>query len=276
MIQIFEYTDYRKYLADWYTGMKAEDSHFSYRYIGTSAGIDAGNLAKVIKGQRNLSIPAALKLAAFMKLARKEKEYFQNMILFCDARNHKDRKRYFEAMMTFKESNVRILDAAQYEFYNKWYYTAVREALAFFPFNGENCSELGKIIIPSISADEVKKAIDLLQKLDLIEQNKKGFYKRKDALISTGNDVQSLALNNFIINTMKLAEQSITRSPGEINLSSVSLTLSENDFKEVQSEVRAFRRRIMEMAKKSMKPQRVYQFNMQLFPLTKSMKRTGK
>ena len=108
-----------------------------------------------------------------------------------------------------------------------------------------------------------------------MELHQHGFYKRKDALISTGNDVQSLALNNFIINTMKLAEQSINRSPGGINLSSVSLTLAEKDFKKVQDEIRAFRRRIMDIAKNSDSPERVYQFNMQVFPLTKPMERKG-
>ncbi len=74
---------------------------------------------------------------------------------------------------------------------------------------------------------------------------------------------------------MKLAEQSIDRSPGGINLSSVSLTMSEKDFNQVQDEVRAFRRRIMEIAKSSENPERVYQFNMQVFPLTKPLKRKG-
>ena len=80
MANIYEYTDYRKFLSDWYTVMKAGNARFSQRCIGTGAGIDAGNFANVVKGKRNLSIPVALKLADFMKLTRKEKQLLKKIV----------------------------------------------------------------------------------------------------------------------------------------------------------------------------------------------------
>jgi len=266
---VFEYTDYRKFLKDTFDAMKAATPKVSYRSIAAQAGINAGNLVKILKGERNLTLAAALKLYEVCSFCKKEKEYFQNMLLFCQAKNHAEKKRHFEHMMSFKESKVRVVEADQYEFYDKWYYTAVREALAFFPFNGENAGALGRLIIPVVSAEEVKKAIELLVSLRLIEKDANGCYKRREALLSSGIGAQSIALNNYIISSMSLAQQAIGRGEGVMNLSSVTLTMSTEDFIKVEEEIRALRRTIMDMASRSRAPNRVWQVNLQIFPLTK-------
>lgn len=267
MINVYEYTDYRKFLRDYCESMKKEDARFSYRSFASQCAINPGNFIRMLNGRRNLTLASAVKLSSGLNFTIKEKNYFQTMILFCHAMNHGDKKRYFEEMMSFKESAVRFLNADQYEFYDAWYYTAVRESLAFFPLNDHNFKELGNILTPSISLKDVAKAVSLLLKLGLIE--KRGHcYKRTDALISTGNNIRSIVLNNFVINTMKLAEQAVNRGTDEMNLSTVTLSISGDGFHKVQDEVRAFRRRIMEIAKECPGPDRVYQCNMQVFPLT--------
>jgi uncharacterized protein (TIGR02147 family) len=140
--------------------------------------------------------------------------------------------------------------------------------LAFFPLTDSNFGALGKCIIPGISEKQVSQAIALLLDLKLAEKTEQGAYRRTDALISTGNDIRSLTLNNFVINTMRLAEQAISKGINETNLSSVSFSVASRDFEAVQEEIRKCRRRIMEIAKESAVPDRVYQFNIQLFPLT--------
>jgi uncharacterized protein (TIGR02147 family) len=269
MISLFEYTDFRKYLTDYYEDRKKERSRFSYRQLSAQGGINPGNFAKMLKGERNLTLAAAIKLARALKLNKRERDYFQAMVLFCQAENHGEKKRCFEELMAFKESSVRILDANQYRFYDKWYYTAVREALAFFPLTDSSFGALGKCIIPAISGKQVAQAVALLLDLKLAEKTEQGAYRRTDTLISTGNDIRSLTLNNFVINTMRLAEQAINQGLKDTNLSSVTFSVANRDFEAIQEEVRKCRRRILEIAKESNAPDRVYQFNMQLFPMTR-------
>lgn len=269
MLNIFEYTDFRKYLTDYYEDRKKENPRFSYRLLTLRSGLNAGNFTRMLKGERNLTIASSIPLARVLKLTKREQEYFQTMILFCQAKTHKEKRQYFEELMSFKESSVRILDADYYKFYDKWYYTAVREALAFFPLTEEKYSFLGKCIIPSITEKQVAEAVELLLNLNLIEKDQNGLYKRTNMLLSTGNDIRSITLNNFVINTMKLAEQAINTGLKETNLSSVSFSISDKDFREVQEEIRNCRRRIMEIAHNCKDPDRVYQFNIQLFPMTK-------
>lgn len=268
MINIFTYTDFRKYLTDFYEDRRKTDPHFSYRSLSDQSGINPGNFIKMLKGERNLTLVAAIKLSHPMGLNKRERDYFQAMIRFSQAKNHEEKKQCFEEIIAFKESSVRVLDAGYYLFYDKWYYTAVREALSFFPLTDNNFAELGKAIIPAISVKQVEKTVALLLELKLVVKEENGFYQRTDAVLSTGNEVRSLILNNFVIHTMKLAAQAINAKVQETNLSTVTCSLNSEGFNLVQEEIRKCRRRILEIAKGSNVPDRVYQFNMQLFPLT--------
>lgn len=268
MTHIFDYTDFRKFLTDYYKDQKKTNSRFSYRFLTAQSGLNPGNFAAMLKGERNLTTEATSQLARTLNLNKSETKYFHSMVLFCQAKNHEDKKGHFEELLRFKESTVRIIDAEHYMFYDRWYYTAVREALAFFPLKDDNFAQLGKCIIPSISESQVARSISLLMNLNLIKKDHEGLYKRTDTLLSTGNDIRSLTLNNFAINTMRLATSAINTGLKETNLSSVSFSLSSEEFREVQEEIRRCRKKIMEIAKESAHPDRVYQFNMQLFPLT--------
>ncbi len=268
MLNIFDYTDFRKYLMDYCQEQKKSNPRFSYRFLTSQGGINPGNFSKMLKGERNFTLSSAIQLAHVLKLSKRERDYFQAMILFCQAKNHDEKKRHFEELMTFKESTVRVLDASQYMFYDKWYYTAVRESLAFFPLTDNNFGQLGKFLIPSVTDKQVENAVKLLLELKLIEKNNAGFYKRTNALLSTGNDIKSLTLNNFVINNMMLAAKAINNGVKETNLSSVTFSISENDFQEVQEEIRRCRRKILEIAKNCTDSDRVFQFNVQLFPMT--------
>ncbi|MCX7727213.1 MAG: TIGR02147 family protein [Chitinispirillaceae bacterium] len=276
MVNIFNYTDYRKYLQDYYDDRRKEDNSFSLRKLASLSGINAGNLTKILKGERNLTLSAASRICRTIQLNKKERDYFNTMVLFCQAKTLEEKKHYFEELSSFKESSVRILDATYYTFYDKWYYTAVREALAFFPLTDNNMEELGKCIIPKISKKQVKEAISLLLKLGLIKKDPDGNYSRTDALISTGNNIRSLTLNNFVINTMKLAAEAINKGLKETNLSSVTFSIAEKEFNLIQEEIRRCRRNIMEIAKNCSDPDRVYQLNIQLFPLTNRYKGRSK
>ena len=50
MINIFTYTDFRKYLTDYYEDRKKVNPRFSYRSLTAMGGINPGNFAKMLKG----------------------------------------------------------------------------------------------------------------------------------------------------------------------------------------------------------------------------------
>lgn len=276
MKSVFEYTDYRLFLKDYYTEKREANKAFSHRFIAERVGFKSGgHFSQIISGKANISITFIEKFAEFLKLNKREASYFQNMVLFNQAKNHQDKKRYFEKMMSFKEAKVKTVSAEQYEFYDKWYYTAVREVLNFYPFSGDY-TELAKLVTPPISSSEAKQAIDLLERLKLISRNESGIYTLTDALITTGYGVQSVCINNHILNTLDLAKTAIDRfNRDERNFSWVGLSVSDKGYQAIIEELRAFRRKMMSIVDQDKDPDRAYLFNFQVFPLSKRYKKKG-
>jgi uncharacterized protein (TIGR02147 family) len=107
MIEIFQYSDYRKFLYDWYQDKKKSNASVSYRMIARQVGYNSpAYLSMIISGKIGLSLSMALKFGAYIKLKKKEAEYFQNMILFADVKTHDEKLRYFEKLSSYKESTI--------------------------------------------------------------------------------------------------------------------------------------------------------------------------
>jgi uncharacterized protein (TIGR02147 family) len=152
---------------------------------------------------------------------------------------------------------------------------AIREMLSYFPFKGDY-SALAKNVRPSISPMEAKKAIELLSRLGLIEKNSDGLYKKTTASVSAAPLGGSIAITNQALQTMQLARESLDRFPKEQrNISGVAFSVSQETFDRMQEEVRNFRKRILELAQSDLNPDTVYQFNVQLFPLSACPEKKG-
>jgi uncharacterized protein (TIGR02147 family) len=274
MQSVFEYSDYRKFLFDFYREKKASQKGFSHRYIAEKVGFKSGgHFSQILSGTANISITFIERLADFCDLNKREYLYFQNMVLFNQAKNLADKKRHFEKMMSFKESRVRTVSAQEYEFYDKWYYTAIRELLSFYPFS-DNYEELSRMLVPAIPAVEARRAIELLGRLKLISRDEAGRWRPTDALISTGYDAQSVCINNFVFNSLELAKCAIDSfDRKERNFSWVSLSASPRGYQAIVEELRQSRRRIMEIVKNDERPDRAYLFNFQVFPISKPYSR---
>jgi uncharacterized protein (TIGR02147 family) len=269
MIDIFQYTDYRKYLTDFYEAEKKRNPHFSHRYIAQKVGFSSsGFFSKILQGKTNISTALAFKFSEFLKHKRHESDFFELLVLFNQAKNHAEQKRWFEKILAFSKSKVKIVDISQYKFFEKWYYVAIRELLASYKFNGDY-KQLAKHLHPAIRPSEARKAIEVLLRLGLIKKDETGVYVQTDILLSSGYDTQSIAINNFQIATLGLAKESIDRFRREDrDISTLTLSFSGDTYKTICEKLKTFRRELLELVKNDAgNVDRVYQINFQIFPL---------
>jgi uncharacterized protein (TIGR02147 family) len=269
MKSIFDYSDYRSFLADFYNEKKAENPKFSYRFIAQHVGFkSAGHFTKIIQGKANISVSLALRFAEFLKFNKKQTDYFQSLVLYNQAKNHQDKRRQFEKILTFKNAKIVTVHGSQYEFYEKWYYTVVREILAIVPVK-DNFAELAVRIVPPITEKEAKKAIDVLERLGFIVRDEEGYYRQANPLLMADRDTTSLAIDNFVVSNIDLARQAIDRFPkNERKLSATMLTISKATYDKIINELLEFRKHILTLAQQDQQPERTYQFNFQVFPVS--------
>ena len=268
MPEIFNYTDYRKFLSDWLEEKKKLSPSVSYRQIARIVGYRSpGYLSTLLAGKIKMSLAMCLKFCVALKLPKRACDYFQCMVLFGNADSHKEREEYFNKMRSFKEASVHIVASDQYRYYEKWHHSAVRAILDFYPFR-EEYEKIGKLLIPAVSAEKIRSSFELLKELKLIKKDGKGFYRPTTDVISSGYDATGMAINTFLFNSLRLSEAALGRYRlDERNFSCLTLGISENGFSEIRQELREFRRKIMKIAAND-SADRVYQFSFQLFPLS--------
>ncbi|OGJ93685.1 MAG: hypothetical protein A2487_02525 [Candidatus Raymondbacteria bacterium RifOxyC12_full_50_8] len=267
---VFNYTDYRKYLADYYIEQKAATPAFSYRYFAQKAGYNSSGMYKdIVSGRTNIQPSFIAKLSKAMRHGRREEEYFENMVLFNQAKGVDEKKKYFERMMRFYNSKAYLVDSSQYEFYSKWYYSAIRDLLEVIDIK-DDYQKLARSLNPTIRPEQSKKAIDILLELGMIKKNASGYYKATDKIITTGDEVKSLYVKNFQKAMMELAKEALDRHPADHrNISTVTFNISKETYKTIETELVACRKKILTLVDNDQNVDRVYQLNLQLFPLSK-------
>jgi uncharacterized protein (TIGR02147 family) len=268
-MNIFDYLDYRLFLKEFYEERKKTKSFFSYRYMGNKVGMDPGYLVRVMQGRLHIAEASIDKFCALCKLNEKEAAYFSAMVNFAKAKSERQIKLYFEKLLSLKDVKARRIEESQYEFYQKWYYSAVRALIGFCGFRG-NYKELAERLSPPISAWDAKKAVRLLERLKLVKKNARGVYEITDTTITTGKEWRSIAVREFQGQTIDLARESLERHAKEIrDISTVTVAVASDDLPEIRERISEFRNSILGLAAENPSPNCVYQLNIQLIPLSK-------
>jgi len=276
MPTIFTYNDSRQFLMDYYNEKKKNHPFFSYQVFANKAGLKSKTfIYKEIHGQKNLSKNATLSLAQAMDLKKKETEYFNALVHFTQAISEREREFYFNHMQTFGKNNLATeLRQNQYTYFSKWYCPALRELVAVFDFK-DDFKFLARLCNPPITAKQAKTAVQLLLELGLIQRTRSDRYVQTAKSLTTGDNVQSLAVQAFQKENLKLAIEAIDRYERNLrDISTLTASVSEAGFNRIKKEIAAFRKRLAALIEKDELADRVYQINFQLFPLSILPKRS--
>lgn len=270
MKSIFSYTDYREFLDDFYLEKKSSNPHFSFQVFALQAGFKSKSFIKlVIDGKKNLSERSIDQLNRALKLDEKALSFLKDLVEFNQAHSLQLRNFYFEKMLSYnKRSSARILLQQQYDYFSQWYHSTVREIVSAVDFH-DDFEKLGRMIKPAISARKAKASVDLLLKLGLIRKEKSR-YIQTDKTVTTGDEVRSLAVQNFHLQNMMLAGESISTCPSaDRDISSLIIGISETNFVRIKKEIQQFRKKLLEISND--KTDRVYHLNFQLFPTSEQI-----
>ena len=208
------------------------------------------------------------RFAAALDLGKAETVFFVNLVAANQARTHVDRSRSTEKLLSVKNVRVKTVEKAQFEFYKKWYYSAIRSLLEYHAFDGDY-EKLGQALSPPITAAEAKKAVKLLLKLGMVITSADKRMTLSDLLITTGAGHQSVAVINYQLAAMDLAKRAVQELPRE-RRSAVTLTLgvSAEGRRRILERVEALRKELMDIAAGDTDIDRVMQINVHAFPLT--------
>jgi uncharacterized protein (TIGR02147 family) len=268
MVDLFVYTDYRKYLRDFFGERRQSKAFLSLRYYAGKLGLDPGNFVKILNAERHLSPKALPKAIEFLKFSEREAEYFRTLVAFGKAKNQSDIRRLFERLASMKRIEPFEITSAVAEFYRRWYHTAIAGLLSFHDFDNDY-DALAKQLVPAITAKQARESVALLKAIGMVAKNADGLLKPVHELITTGDKWHASAIHEYQRETIRLAENAIDELPKAVrDVSTVSFAVNQEDFKEICSLAKDFRTSVMRIARESENADRLYQMNIQVFPLT--------
>jgi len=173
LTDIFDYTDYRKFLNDLYQARKATNRAMSYRYIAQKAGFNSPSFfGKILAGDTRFSHQSLMRLCEVFQLAGQEVEYFELLVNFEWARTEADKRHFFQRMQGLRRRAGRI---ASNDLESEWYLSPVLALCELGLFQGD-FQKLSQLVTPSITVQETRLAIETLMVFGRLVKEPSGRY----------------------------------------------------------------------------------------------------
>ncbi len=277
MERIEQYTDYRRFLKDYYKERKKQFKYFSYRYFCKKAGLNSpSRLKEVMDGKRNLTHSSIKSFALGLELTETDARYFTALVLFNQAKTSDVKQEHLEQLRNCRRKiKDKVIPIDMYAYYSKWYYTVVRELACLLDWK-ENYDLLAKSVNPEISVKEAKESIQFLIRTGFLKRSEQGRYIQTDPAISTGPEVVSPAVRELNRQMAELGERAIRVIPPSMrDMSSIRLGLSEKSYSKAKQEIQEFKNRLKMLANEDTESDKVYNLNVHLFPLSSEPKTPG-
>lgn len=271
MKEIVEYTDYRKYIRDYYEERK-RSSVFSWQKFALDAGFSSAVfLQYVCEGKKNLSVGSAGSVANAMGLVGFEYEYFVLMVSYAHAKSNEAKKAAFEERCALANAHkVRVLGDEEFKYFKSWKNSVIRELAPHMP--GAKPLEMAHACKPKISAAEVSETLDFLVKAKLLKKDRSGNYQQTDKTIKMAPvEAVPLAARDLQRQMGEFAVKAIDLPISERVMSGYTLGLTRRAYERIKKETEEYYRRVVAIATEEDETEQVYRLNVQLFPLSERL-----
>lgn len=272
MKKIIEYTDYRRYIADYYADRK-ERRAFTWRDFAKSAGFSSPVYLKLVaEGKYSLSDVAADRVATAMELKDWEVDYFKVLVCLNHAKDNDSRRHFFNEMLRIADAHkATIVEGDSFRFFSDWKNPVIRELAPAMP--GAKPLAMARACMSKITAAEVSETLAFLTRAGLLKKNADGSFSQTEQFVSTGPmEITPLAVCELHRQMGEMALDSIEGvSQKERHFSGLTMGLSTNSYELILKEIAGFRKRIAGIVMADDKMERVYRLNMQLFPVTRDV-----
>jgi uncharacterized protein (TIGR02147 family) len=269
---VYDYTDYRAYLRDYYVAEKARRPAFSYRYFARRAGHTSPNFLKlVIEGKRNLGPSSVTAFARALELDAEEAAFFAELVAYGQAKSDEAKNRHLSRIMAARNyRKAGRIEGQLFEYLSHWYLPAIRELVARPDFS-EDPKWIAQELIPQVSARRAAEGLKVLIKLGLVRRMPDGRLERGDPSWTTGPETNSKIVAKFHHQMLTLATDAVQSfSADERNITSLVVCVGPKTIEEMRRRMTSFQQELLALCDADEGPQVVYQVGMQLFPLSKS------
>lgn len=277
-----EYVNYREYLRDFFAFKKKYFSSvlrpYSYAVFSAAADIKSPSYLKlVIEGQRNLSDEMASKFARALGLNKALTDEFRLMVRYGQTSDPTERSQYLKELNSLRVK-VKLrsgeIDSKTWEAIPSWLSWVLvqmvhQEGVTFEP------EQLHHLLNGKTSVESVRKTLDQLVETNILERNPlTGHIEKARTMLDSPENVVPEIVRKLQGDLILLGLESLFNdAPNERESGGLTVCLTNEEFERLKFELRHLRKRLhREFAAKreTSKGERIYQLNIQCFPITRS------
>ncbi|MBK9578970.1 MAG: TIGR02147 family protein [Fibrobacterota bacterium] len=268
MPDLFTYLEYRDFLKDAYEERRKLQPYFSYRFIGNKVGMDSSYLTRLLQKKLHLGDDLVDRMAHAFGLHDESLEYFRNLVSFNKSKNDAQARVFHDQLMRLRGVGYRIVREDQEDYFTNWIHAALRSLLDYHPFDGD-FEALGAALFPPVSGEEAKQSVYLLERLGMARRTESG-YEILDHHLHSGDNWRNDAIKTFQKSTMDLAARSLDEIPPSLrDISTMTMNIDTETLGDLKVMVREFQENVAKLVESAPTSDRVYQLNIQLFPLSR-------
>jgi uncharacterized protein (TIGR02147 family) len=277
---ISDYTDFRRFLASYFEyrqKISASDLRpYNYAAFSAAANIKSPNYLKmIIEGRRNLSEEMASKFAKALGLNKEQSEDFQLLVAYGQATDPADRNMFLKKL---SEHRVQVklksgeIDRKTWEKVPNWaawviYAMVDQEGVAY------DLKTLRELLRGKASESEIEEALQsLFNSGELVQDKVSGEVTKARTLIESAEDVPVALVRKLQAQLMYLGLESLYQDAAtDREFGTLTMSLTKQEFDEMKFKLRQMRKQMNKdnsIARMNSKGERVYQLNIQLFPVS--------
>jgi uncharacterized protein (TIGR02147 family) len=266
---VFDHLGFRDYLAELYKQLKAELTSYSYKKYAEDLGLSYSNVIWLyLTNRRQISLKTGQKIIKTLGLKHDSRLYAERLIKLETITKHERREAIFKELFDIKTRTSKKSAQHKLEFYSEWYFPVIRELLALSP--EQDVKALQNKLLFRLFPKQIEQAIDVLLELGLIKFDKR---TRKYQLTSqqVGLDYETgrIAAARFHQKICELTSEAVVQvMPEHRELNTMTLSLAEEDIPQIRQIILRCCEEIFAFEQRAEGKDRVFQFNIQFFPLT--------
>lgn len=264
---IFAHNDYRIFLRAVFSERVQRNPAYSLRAFAKQISISPSQLSEVLSNRNQLSSQSALKVGQRLGLASDEVEYFGLLVQKATAKDPGVREATIERMSLINQNRpTQDLSLDAFRMIADWYHIPILE-MSELPRLQFTPKRIAKRL--GITAIEAETAIERLLRLELLEKQTDGSYKKTYMSGVFRSEHANLGLRHFHKKMLEKATDAIeTQSNQEKMIGSETFLFDKAALEKFKQITEEYFTRVVNLSKANRKKPEVYHLGIQMFKVT--------
>jgi uncharacterized protein (TIGR02147 family) len=272
---VFEHQNYRMFLKETLAERAKTREGYSLRGFAEKVGVSNSFLSEVLKEKKSLSVELAFKIAVKLDLTEAETQYFCFLVQFEQEKDPKFREELSKRLNALNpRRKTHDLSVDLFKIIADWHHYAILELTYLAGFDLSAHSAAAKLGITKVEADV---AIERLERLELLEKDENGRYRKTHSYVLAQSKVPNGALKQYHSQILEKAIESLrVQSPKERMSATDILPIDSRYIPEVDRLSQEFSAAVMRLSEKSKVKDSVYALAVHFFKLTQEQEKKEK